>query len=588
MRTVFCVTVRLKSTRLPGKALLDLGGRPMLARQIERIRRARRVDAIVLATSTHPQDDDLETFAAAEGVACLRGDEEDVIQRLSDAATSLEADCLLNITGDCPFVDPRYADRLVEAYEATGADLVRALDLPHGAFSYALRPSALRQVLEIKADRQTEAWGRYFTDTDLFRVHDLVIEPHHRRPDVRITVDYPEDLAVVRAIFERLGGSAAEAPLDAIIDLLDSHPEIRALNRECAARYQRRFAAQSDIQLKPRHQIQRAAIIGCGAIGQRHARNLRSLGITDLVAYRTRRGATGDLDPVLGIREIGAIEAVIDSTPDVAVISNPTAHHVEAALALAPHVKGLFIEKPVAGSLTEARRLASAVAGTRVVTFVGHNLHFHPAIQALLTSARARVGVPLIFQCQVGQWLPDWHPLEDYRRAYFARADLGGGMIRTLSHELHLAIELLGPARRVSCSVAGWPTLPVDVDVSANLQVEHAGGATSHIHLDGVQKTVNRQGTLAGDEGWARYDLLEGQLVVKARGDARAAVTWEGTAYDDNDGYVREMACFLRFVREGRIRHEHDLSRSLATMALIDAALASAQLGGAVSVGESA
>ena len=194
MKTVYLVTARLKSTRLTGKLLREVGGRPILAHMLDRLKLMRRVDEIVVCTSPNPQDDALAALAAREHVACFRGDEDDVLARLADAATAHAADYILNITGDCPFVDPAYADRIVAAFEQTGADLIRALDLPHGAYSYGIKPSALRQVLAIKDSRETEAWGRYFTDTDLFRVHDLPVDERHRRPSVRMTLDYPEDL----------------------------------------------------------------------------------------------------------------------------------------------------------------------------------------------------------------------------------------------------------------------------------------------------------------------------------------------------------------------------------------------------------
>src|SRR5438552_4094356 len=134
MNTVFLITARLKSTRLPQKALVDLAGRSVLGHMIDRLRRARRIDHIVVCTSTHPQDDRLADAAAGEGVGCFRGDENDVLRRLHEAGRAFDADYLLNITADCPLVDPGYADRIVDAYEATGADLIRSLDLPHGAF----------------------------------------------------------------------------------------------------------------------------------------------------------------------------------------------------------------------------------------------------------------------------------------------------------------------------------------------------------------------------------------------------------------------------------------------------------------------
>ena len=332
MKTVFLVAGRLKSTRLPDKMRLPLAGRTTIAHLLDRAKATPHVDQVVLCTSTNPQDTPLVDIAAAEGVACFRGDEDDVIRRLRDAARAFAADYVLHITADCPLVDPAYAGRIVETYERTGADLIRALDLPHGAFSYGMTPAALDRVMSIKDEANTEVWGRYFTDTDAFTVHDLIVEPRHRRPEFRLTIDYPEDLQVLEAVFGALQRPGELFSLDDVIAFLDAHPEIVALNRECADKYRRRWNRQAAaIRLKPRYEVRRAAVVGCGSIGQRHVRNLRSLGITDIVALRGRPGHTRPLDPALGIREVEGWDALAAAKPDIAIVSNPSSLHLDTA-----------------------------------------------------------------------------------------------------------------------------------------------------------------------------------------------------------------------------------------------------------------
>jgi len=578
VKVAYLITVRLKSTRLPQKALRLVAGRPILAHQIDRVKQVSRADEIVVCTSTHPQDDPLEALARDEGVSCFRGDADDVLVRLQEAATRADADYVLNITGDCPFVDPQYADRVVNAFERTNADLIRAFDLPHGAFSYGIKPAALAKAIEIKDDTETSAWGRYFTDTDLFDLIDLDVDPRHRRPELRMTLDYPEDLAFVEAVFAALHRPDSTFSLDDIIEFLDAHPEVVALNEQCGAWYRDRFAAESSIRLKPRYPVNRIAIVGCGSIGQRHARNLRRLGVEEVIACRSGRGVTRELDTELDVREVESLDALVKAKPDAAIISNPTSLHVKAALSLIPHVKGLFIEKPIAESLPAAQCLLKAVAQARVVSFVGYNLQFHPAIEQLM-SLRRELGRALVFQCQVGQWLPDWHPTEDYRQAYFARRDLGGGMIRTLSHELHLAIELLGPARHVHATVTPYDSLSADVDLIADLQVQHASGSVSQVHLDAVQRTAHRTGVLSAEQGWLRYDLVQPSLIKQSTVDRQPVTAWNGAGFDSNDPYLAEMSAFLQYVREGRVRHAHDVWRGMTTMALIQGALKSAASG---------
>jgi len=194
MKVGYLITGRLKSTRLPEKILLDVEGKSYLEHMVDRIRLSKKTDVIILCTSTNPQDDPLVTFAQKAGIECFRGDEDDVIKRLYEASVEHGLDYILNITADCPLVDPVYADKIVEAFEKTEPDLITSFDLPHGAFTYGIKPSALKKVLEIKDTSNTGAWLRYFTDTGLFKIYPLSIEnKKHARLDIRMTLDYPDD-----------------------------------------------------------------------------------------------------------------------------------------------------------------------------------------------------------------------------------------------------------------------------------------------------------------------------------------------------------------------------------------------------------
>lgn len=581
MKVGYLITARLKSTRLPEKLLREVCGRPIFAHMLDRLKRAQRVDQIIVCTSTNPQDDRLVDLALSEGVDYFRGDEDDVLKRLYDAAVASDIDYILNITADCPFVDPVYADRIVDTFEATNADLTRALALPHGVYSYGIKPSALQMVLEIKDDKNTEVWGRYFTDTDLFYVYDLPIDnPFHRQPDLRMTLDYPEDLEFFKAVFAHLHQPGKVFSLDDILHFLTEHPEVVEINRGCEATYKKRAAKQSAIKLKPRYTTRRVAVLGCGSIGQRHIRNLHSLGITDIIALRSRQGHFKELDPALEVREVQDWQELIDSQPDAAIVSNPTNLHLEIAARLVPHVRGLFIEKPLASSLDGVKTLLEQVNAHKVISFVGYNLQFHPAvrvIQELLESAR--LGKPLLFQCQVGQWLPDWHPYEDYRKAYYARKELGGGVALTMIHEVHLALELLGPARVVSCLLPGSDLLPLDVDVIADMLIQHTSGAVSQIHLDYIQRPIHRRGVVSCERGWIRYDLVMPKVVVQFEDEPVPRVLWEEPDYDANQPYIEEMRTFLMYVSEGRVRHEFDVWQAAHSLAVVDTAFASARSG---------
>lgn len=573
MKTGFLITARLKSTRLPEKLLREVEGKPIFSHMIDRLKLTKSAEEIIVCTSTNPQDDRLESMAVAEGVLCFRGDEDDVMKRLSDAAEHFKLDYILSITADCPFSDPEYADKIVELYKETQADLIRALSLPHGAFSYGVRPEAFRRAIELKDDENTEVWTRYFTDTGLFKVVDLPIDnPRHRQPQLRMTLDYPEDLEFFKAVFSQLYKPGTVFTLDEIIDLLESHPEIVELNAHCATAFKKRWTKQSSIKLKNRFAVKSAAVIGCGSIGQRHLRNLHILGIRDL--YVLRSGMRNDVEfhPEFDVIETSSWDELFAKTPDVAVITNPTSLHLETIKHCLPHVRGVFVEKPLSHSLDQIPELLTEISERGVTSFVGYNLQFHSVVKHVNEFVtRDDVGKPLLFQCQVGQWIEDWHPGRNYKQAYYARRDLGGGALLSLIHEVHMATELFGPARQVSCVLPQSDLLSLDVDVIADLMIEHANGGVSQIHVDLIQKPAHRQGVVSCERGWINYDLIN--RTVDSINSASTLTVAEDSA---EQSYIEEMKTFLDFARQGKIRHEYDAWGATQSLGVVVSAFSAA------------
>lgn len=245
MKAGFIITGRMKSTRLKEKLTLKLLDREVIAWMIDRAKLHFRPEDIVIATSHNPQDDVLETIAKRESIGIFRGHEEDVVERLYLAAAEKGFDYFFNITADCPLFAFDVVDRFKAQFRETQPDFVTSLDLPHGFFIYGIRTKALEKVLAIKKTTQTEVWGDYFYDNpDLFRVETLKVEESEKRPDYRLTLDYPEDLDFFRAVFDHFGESTYKKSSAEILAFLDAHPEIVAINQDCRDRFQQRWEEQ--------------------------------------------------------------------------------------------------------------------------------------------------------------------------------------------------------------------------------------------------------------------------------------------------------------------------------------------------------
>ena len=225
-------------------------GKPMIVHMLDRLKQSKSLNDIIICTSNESQDDPLVEIAKNEGVQCYRGDGDDVIARLLGAAENFGVDYIVNITADCPFVDPVYIDQIVNVFKQTNADLIRAWDLPHGAFSYGIKTESIKKVINLKDSTDTEVWYQYFSDTGLFDIVDLDIKnTFHKRPGLRMTLDYPEDWQFFEAIFDELYKDGKVFALDEILQLLDNKPEIIELNKHCSAKFYKRYSRQSKIKL---------------------------------------------------------------------------------------------------------------------------------------------------------------------------------------------------------------------------------------------------------------------------------------------------------------------------------------------------
>ncbi len=237
MRIAILLIGRLKSQRLPQKALLPILDKPMIGHIIDRLRLARRPDQIVLCTSRVDQDTPLATLAAQEGIGCFRGDPEDVLDRITQAARAYGADTVVACTADNPFTDPVYIDRLLDTHLEQRNDYTTVKGLPLGVATHAMSVEAMERACAIKATRDSEFYFGYFTQTGYFKAGALEVEdPLLRRPDLRMTVDTPEDFAFTTRIFTDLYRKERLFSLAEVIRHCNDHPEIPELNASIVQR----------------------------------------------------------------------------------------------------------------------------------------------------------------------------------------------------------------------------------------------------------------------------------------------------------------------------------------------------------------
>ncbi|HVP43793.1 MAG TPA: aminotransferase class III-fold pyridoxal phosphate-dependent enzyme [Terriglobales bacterium] len=233
-KVVAIVQARMGSTRLPGKVLADVAGRPMLWYVTQRVRRAKTVQEVVVATTTSASDEAVVGFCQGERLPVFRGSEDDVLDRYYQAARAHGAGAVVRITADCPFIDPGVIDRVVGAYLDGDADYVSntlAHTFPDGLDTEVFSMAALETAWkEAKREPEREHVTPYIKLSDRFRVQNVSAQDGEGPPDLRLTVDEGADLEFTRALYALLGGKVSFA-LGELLKAVKEHPEVAALNR---------------------------------------------------------------------------------------------------------------------------------------------------------------------------------------------------------------------------------------------------------------------------------------------------------------------------------------------------------------------
>lgn len=230
------IQARTGSSRLPGKVLRDVDGKPLLQYQIERIRQSRRIDRIILATSDRPQDDPLEELAQNLGIECFRGSEDDVISRVCGALRAYDVRVHAEFMGDNSIPDPSVIDHVIDTF----FDLGESVDYVTNALKTTYPPGLEVSVYDaatlfdaeskiVDGEIREYCGFHIYTHPERYRIVNLEAPDHHRRPHLHLEVDTEEDFLVVAAVYRHFGNSTSFT-LDDVIAFADANPELFSTN----------------------------------------------------------------------------------------------------------------------------------------------------------------------------------------------------------------------------------------------------------------------------------------------------------------------------------------------------------------------
>ena len=306
--------------------------------------------------------------------------------------------------------------------------------------------------------------------------------------------------------------------------------------------------------------------IGLGSIGQRHLRNLRHLlgDSVEIIAYRERRTVPmlNDQQEVIEnrsisaeyqLREINTLDEALLEKPDIALIANPSSMHVETAIKAAEAGCHLFIEKPLGVQHEGVVELIELVEKRRLVAFVAYQFRFHPGLQKIFRWLQEqRIGKLISAHIVNGEYLPNFHPYEDYRVSYAARKDLGGGCILTQIHEFDYIYWLFGIARRIFSIGGQLSDLELDVEDAVTILMEcrfRRAVLPVSLCLNYVQSPPRRTCTIIGTEGRIEWDFLTGRLELQSS-ESDSVELYDFSYLNRNDLFLFELEHFLQCVSD--------------------------------------
>lgn len=335
-------------------------------------------------------------------------------------------------------------------------------------------------------------------------------------------------------------------------------------------------------------------IAGLGSIGRRHFRNLIALGVKDIILLRSHHATLPD-DELAGYPvETDLPTALKKHRPEAVIVANPTALHLEIAIPAAQAGCSILLEKPISHNLEQVDELVRVLEKGGGRLLVGFQFRFHPGLirtKQLITEGE--IGRIISAHVHFGEYLPAWHPWEDYRTGYAARADLGGGVVRTQSHALDYLPWLVGKVESVWGFTGHLSDLEVDVDDTAKIGLRFENKALGSLHLDYNQQPPSHHFEIIGTKGSIQWNLSDGAVRIYRATSPEGGKTdehgkWQEyplpAGWERNVMFMDEMRHFVAMVRE-QIQPACSLEDGIRVMKLINGVEESQKTGRLVNLG---
>ena len=312
-------------------------------------------------------------------------------------------------------------------------------------------------------------------------------------------------------------------------------------------------------------------LIGLGSIGQRHLRNIVNLGYNSITVV-TRNGIL----PLefSHLRVFTSLDDALSAESfEAAIICTPTAFHVDSLKELlGSKISNIYIEKPVSHSLNGMSELLSLAKQYTNNIVIGYDLHFDPGMQKVKKMLEDEViGKVVSVNAQVGQYLPDWRPHEDYRQGMSAKLATGGGVMLDLVHEFDYLLWLFGKVKSIACQYTNSGALEIETEDASDVLLRFQNGIIGTIHLDYLQPKLIRNCMITGSNGTIFWNLATRTVKWITTDKKEQEYSYQG--YERNNRFVEIMNAFLQNNNDTRLTN---LEQGIESLKLVVAAKHSA------------
>lgn len=314
--------------------------------------------------------------------------------------------------------------------------------------------------------------------------------------------------------------------------------------------------------------MDKVAVIGLGNIATRHRRNLKQL-FPEAILFAM--SASGRM-PVEDVSDsdciVASISELIEAKIELVIVASPATFHAKHAVLLIEAGIPTLIEKPITANIKDVALLREAIKKTQTPVAVGYCLrHLPSSLKVKEFLEKNRLGALYNANIQVGQYLPDWRPSKDYRDSVSANKDLGGGALLELSHELDYAQWLLGDCVVEHAILRSSKELALDVEDIADVMLRSNKGVVANIHLDFLQRSVQRNCSLIGSKGRLDWDLINNSVTFY--GPLGSEIIYLEPEWDKNKMYLAMIEDFIEMIKG----HPHqcvELNMAAKTIQLIE------------------